>query len=321
MKKILAIIVILCCLLSLVGVLSACEEDNWDNGNLKVVTTIFPEYDWTLNLLGEHEDEVNVRNLLNSGVDMHSYQATFRDKMYISTCDLLVYVGGESDDWVETSLKQATNKDMVVIKLLDVIENALDEADGIEGEEHDHDHEEGAFDEHVWMSLRRAKIAVNAIAEALETLMPDSAETLAQNAASYCEQLDALDVEYRQVVDSTPTKTLVVADRFPFAYLFDDYGLSYYAAFKGCSAANDPSWDTILTLVEKVDNLNAKVIIITESSDGKTAQQVKNKSQTKNQKILKLNSMQSVGANDGANGVTYLTIMQSNLDVLREALQ
>lgn len=318
MKKILAITVILCCLLSLVGVLSACEEDDWNNGNLKVVTTIFPEYDWTLNVLGEHEDEVNVRNILNSGVDMHSYQATFRDKLYISTCDLLIYVGGESDDWVETSLKQATNKDMVVIKLLDVIDDALDEAGGIEGEDEE---EEEALDEHVWLSLRRAEIAVNAIAEALEKLMPDNAEDLVANAANYCQKLNGLDAEYRQVVESTPTKTLVIADRFPFIYLFADYGLDYVAAKGSCSASLDIKPTTITTLIEKVNELNAKVIIVTESNDGQTARTVRDNSRDKNQKILKLNSMQSVGANDRANGTTYLSIMQSNLDVLREALQ
>ena len=320
MKKILSIVVIVCCVFSLVTVLSACEGDSWDNGNLKVVTTIFPEYDWTLNLLGEHAEGVNVKNLLNSGVDMHSYQGNFRDTRYITTCDLLIYVGGESDDWVEDALKQAQNKDMIVIKLLDVIEDALDEAEGIEGEE-EHDHDKEALDEHVWMSLRRVKVCVNAIADALVKLVPDNAEDFTQNAISYCQQLDELDEEYKQVVDTTTTKTLVVADRFPFAYLFDDYGLSYYAAFSGCSAATDPSLDTIKKLADKVNEIGAKVLIVTETDDGQIAPQVKALTQSKNQKILTLNSMQSIGAKDRTDSVNYLVIMQSNLEVLREALQ
>lgn len=321
MKKLLAIVIVLCCVFSMVAVLSACEKDDWNNGNLKVVTTIFPEYDWTLNVLGDYAENVNIRNLLNSGVDMHSYQATFRDTMYIATCDLLIYVGGESDDWVEDALKQATNKSMIVIKLLDVIDDALDEAGGIEGEdEHEHDHDHESFDEHVWMSLRRAEIAVNAITDALAKLVPDNAQDFTQNAASYCQQLDELDAEYQQVVDSTATKTLVVADRFPFVYLFDDYGLSYYAAFSGCSAATDPSPNTISELIKKLNELNAKVIITTESSDGEIARSIKNQSQNKNQKIIKLDSMQSVGASDRDKGTTYLSIMESNRDALREAL-
>lgn len=320
MKKILSIIVIVCCVFSLVAVLSACGDDNWENGNLKIVTTIFPEYDWTLNVLGNRAKNVNVQNLLNSGSDMHSYDGSVKDIRYISTCDLLVYVGGESDEWVEKALKQAKNENMVVIKLLDVIDTVLDEADGIEGEE-DHDHGEQSLDEHVWMSLKRAKIAVNAIADALKQLDSDNADDYTLNAHNYCHKLDVLDAEYQQTVFDTTTKTLVVADRFPFLYLFDDYGLSYYAAFSGCSATSDPSMSTIYALVEKVNELGAKVLIITETDDGKIANKVKELSQSKDQKILKLNSMQSVGANDRSSDVNYLSIMQANLDVLREALQ
>lgn len=317
MKKILSIVVAICCIFSLFAVLSACNDDDWNNGNLKVVTTIFPEYDWTLSVLGEHAEEVNIRNLLNSGVDMHSYSGSIKDRMYITTCDLLIYVGGESDDWVEGALKQSKNKNMVVIKLLDVIDDALDEAEGIEGEEE----EEGALDEHVWMSLKRAKIAVKAIAQALSDIVPDNARDFEQNAASYVNQLDELDGKYQQAVDSTSTKTLVVADRFPFVYLFDDYGLNFYAAFAGCSASIEPSPSTILELVKRVDELNAKVIVVTETSDEKIARTVINNSQSKNQTIIKLNSMQSVGASDRDRGVTYLSLMESNLVALRRALE
>ena len=316
--KILSIVLIVCCVFSLVGVLSACQDSDWNNGNLKVVTTIFPEYDWTLNILGEHSKDVNIKNLLNSGSDMHSYQASVADITYVATCDLLVYVGGESDEWVEKALKQAKNKNMIVVKLLDVIDSVLDEAEGIEGEG-DHE-EEGAIDEHVWMSLKRAKIAVNAIADALKRIDADNAEAYAQNAASYCGELDKLDAEYQQAVSTAANSTLVVADRFPFLYLFDDYGLSYYAAFSGCSATTDPSMSTIYALVEKVNELDAKVLIITETDDGKIASKIRELSNGKNQEILTLNSMQSIGAKDRTNEVNYLAIMQRNLEVLRKAV-
>ena len=318
MKKLLAILLIICCIVSLVAVLSACQVSDWENGNVKIVTSIFPEYDWTLNVLGEHDAEANVVNLLNSGVDMHSYQSSPADMVYIATCDLLVYVGGESDGWIEDALKQATNKDMVVIKLLDVIrDSALDEEvkDGMQGEA-----EEAALDEHVWLSLKRAKLCVNAIADALKGLDADNADDYALNASQYCERLDELDAEYQQATATAATKTLVVADRFPFRYLFADYGLDYYAAFSGCSAETEASFETVAFLTRKVDELQARFIIKTETGKDNIAQTIINNSQNKNQKILTLNSLQSIGAKDRQNGVNYISVMQSNLEVLREAI-
>ena len=316
MKKILSIIIVICCVLSLVAVLSACQDSEWNNGNLKVITTIFPEYDWTLNVLGEHSDEVNIKNLLNSGSDMHSYQASVKDVTYIATCDLLIYVGGESDDWVEKALKQSKNENMIVVKLLDVIDSVLDEAEGIEGE----DEEKGGVDEHVWLSLKRAQIAVNAIADALKKLDTDNADDYVANAASYCAKLNELDAEYQQATANAANKTLIVADRFPFLYLFDDYGLSYYAVFPGCSATLDPSMSTIYALVDKVNEVGAKALIITETDDGKIANKIKELSDGKDQKILTLNSLQSISSKELTNEINYLSIMQSNLKVLREAV-
>ena len=324
MNKLLSLMLILCILLSAVAVLSACDGDDWNNGNLKVVTTIFPAYDWTLNILGEHEEGVNIVNLLNSGVDMHSYQPSMADIMYIATCDLFIYVGGESDDWVESALTKATNKDMVVIKLLDVVrDSALDEEhkDGMQGEDEDHDHDgEEVFDEHVWLSLKRAKAMVNAIATALKKLDAENADDYTQNAQAYCDKLTALDTQYQQAVANAANTTLIVADRFPFRYLFADYGLDYYAAFHGCSTDTKASFETIAFLVQKVDELQVKALIVTETGDKDIAETIKNDSKNKNQKILTLNSLQSVNAKDSSKGVSYLSLMQANLEVLREAV-
>ena len=317
MKKLLSIIVIICCIFSLIGVLSACDGNDWENGNLKVVTSITPVYDWTMNVLGERANSVNMKNMLNNGSDMHSYQASVSDISKIVTCDLLIYVGGESDEWIEKALKQSKKDDIIVIKLLDVIDDVLDEAEGIEDEDHDH---EGAVDEHIWMSLKRAKIAVNAISDALEKLDADNANEYATNAASYCNKLDELDGKYQQAVSTAAHKTLIVADRFPFAYLFDDYGLGYYAAFPGCSATTDPSMSTIYALVDRVNALQAKVLIITESGDEKIANKIKELSNSKDQEILSLDSMQSIAAKSITSEVNYLSIMQRNLDVLRVAI-
>ena len=324
MKKLLSFLVIICCLFSLVGVLTACQDSDWENGNLKIVTTIFPEYDWTLNVLGDHAESVNIKNLLNSGIDLHSYQPSVADITYIATCDLFIYVGGESDKWVENALKKATNENMVVIKLLDVIgDSALDEEhkEGMQGEEKDHDHDdEDESDEHVWLSLKRAKTVVKAIETALEKLDADNAADYAANAANYCQKLDELDAKYQQVVANGVNKTLIVADRFPFRYLFADYGLDYYAAFSGCSAESEASFETIAFLARKVDELQVKSIIKTDTGGDKIPQTIINNSKNKNLKILTLNSLQSVGVKEHAK-VSYLEFMESNLEVLREATE
>ena len=318
MKKVLSIVVICCIVVASVCVLAACDNLNSD-GKIKIVTTIFSEYDWTLNVLGEHAENAKVTNLLNSGVDMHSYQPSVADVANIATCDLFIYVGGESDDWVEAALRQATNKDMLVIKLLDVVaDSALDEEhkDGMQGDEED----EGAADEHVWLSLKRAKVVVNAIADALAQLDAANADDYAQNAASYCDQIDKLDGQYQQAVATAAHKTLVVADRFPFLYLFKDYGLDYFAAFSGCSAETEASVETIAFLVQKVDELQSNVLIKTETGNEKIAQTIISELGNKNIKILTLNSLQSTSAQDRAKGTSYLSIMQSNLQVLSEAI-
>ena len=322
MKKIISLLLIVCCLVSLLGILTACDFGS--NGKINVVTTIFPEYDWTLNILGNHAKNFNITNLLNSGVDMHSYQPSVADIVTIATCDLLIYVGGESDDWVEDALKQSKNKNMVVINLLDVIkDSALDEEhkDGMQGEEDDDHDDETELDEHVWLSLKRAKIFVNTIADALKHLDAANADDYTLNAHNYCHKLDILDAEYQQAVANASNKTLVIADRFPFLYLFQDYGLDYFAAFSGCSAETEASVETIAFLVQKVDELQLNVLIKTETGNDKIAQTIINNSKNKNQKILTLNSLQSTNAADRAKGVSYLSVMESNLSVLCQAIK
>lgn len=314
------VIILLICLIVLSCIFSACDG-LFDDGKLKVVTTIFPVYDWTLNILGDHSDEYKVTNLLNSSVDMHSYQPSPNDIVTIASCDLFIYVGGESDEWVEGALKRAVNKDMIVVNVLDVIaDSALEEEDkeGMQGEDEDED--EGAYDEHFWMSLRRAKTVVDVISQKLSALDLDNAADYAANAAAYAEQLDALDAEYAEATENAANKTFVVADRFPFLYLFNDYGLDYYAAFRGCAAATEVSPNTIVFLINKMKELQAKCIIKTESRDDKLAKTIINELDDRNVAILTLNSLQSAGASDRNKGVSYLSLMRENLSVLRQAL-
>lgn len=490
-----------------VGCLAGCgqknsneQADNTDDGKLKVVTTIFPEYDWVKEIAGDEISNIDLTMLLDNGVDLHSYQPTSEDILKISDCDLFVYVGGESDSWVDDALKNATNKDMQVINLLDVLKDSIKTEESMPGmqteEGHNHgyahfedsdvqdrtlsdwdgdwqsvypylqdgvldevmekkaesgektaeeykeyyengyktdvsqitidaenntmcfvkngvaskatyeykgyqiydyesgsrgvryffeatsgdadapkyvqfsdhgiapgkaehfhiyagndgfdalseemenwptyypadmsgkeiaedmlEHEEKEYDEHVWLSLKNAQTLCKAIAEALETADPEHKDVYAANVDSYLEKLSSLDGQYQDAVANASQKTLLFGDRFPFRYMVDDYGLKYYAAFAGCSAESEASFETISFLAKKVDELGLKNIMTIENSDQKIAKTIRDNTKDKNQEILSLDSMQSTTSEDVKNGTTYLSVMESNLDVLKKAMQ
>ena len=501
MKKITALLL---ALMMLAGVLAGCgkPKDAGKAGKLKVVTTIFPAYDWVRAILGDKAENAEITMLLDNGVDLHSYQPTADDIVKISDCDLFVYVGGESDGWVKNALKSAANRNMKVINLLEVLGDSVKTEETVEGmqedgHDHGHSHEEqltendikdrtlsdfaGAWkslhpyllngdldkfcqhraeededssttkdtylekykaswqcdaekisisgntitftygdgktvsaeytyagyqpkrndegeirsvryqfettsadapkyvqfndhghepgeaehfhiyfgndgfdalmsaktnpffvkdtlsvedildelmghdhgeeaDEHVWLSLKNAKTLVGAISNALQEFDPDNKDTYATNAAAYIEKLSALDGAYQSAVDGAAHKTVLFGDRFPFRYLIDDYNLTYYAAFAGCSAETDASFETITFLAGKLDELNLPAVLTIENSDQKVAKAVIENTNTKDQKILTLNSMQSVTTKDVEEGTTYLSIMENNLQILKEAL-
>lgn len=500
MKKrisiILAVVMALLCL-------AACGQNkskySSKNDKIKVVTTIFPEYDWVREIAGENSN-IDITMLLDNGVDLHSYQPTAEDIMKISSCDMFIYVGGESDEWVEDALKESVNKNMKVINLLDVLKDTVkteeampgmqseeghnhgyshfDDSDvqdrsltdwsgewqsvypylengyldevmeckaesgektaeeykkyyeigyktdvekmSINGEEgtmeftkngvtskakyeykgykiydyssgnrgvryffeavdnasdapkyvqfsdhgispgkaeHYHiyagndsfdalseemdnwptyypagmtsneikedmlEHEEKEYDEHVWLSLRNAEKLCDAIADSLCDIDSENKNVYSTNAAVYKNKLKELDDQYQDVVKNSTNKTLLFGDRFPFRYMVDDYGLKYYAAFAGCSAESEASFETISFLAKKVDELGLKNVMTIEKSDKKVANTIISNTKNKNQKIFELNSLQSTTSKDVKNGVTYLSVMKSNLNVLKEALQ
>ena len=331
MKKITALLA----LLMLGGALAGCGKQNDTNktDKLSIVTTIFPEYDWVRTVLGDKADNAEVTMLLDNGIDLHSYQPTADDIVKISDCDLFLYVGGESDGWVDDALKNATNKNMKVINLLDVLGDSVKTEEVVEGmqeTEHDHDHDhskevstfedEEEKDEHVWLSLKNAEVFVNAISKSLQELDPDNRDTYAANAAAYIEKLSALDGEYQAAVDAATYKTVLFGDRFPFRYLVDDYGLRYYAAFVGCSAETEASFETVSFLAKKVDELKLPCVLTIEGAQHKIAETIVRNTAEKNQKVLTMDSLQSTSSKDVANGTTYLSVMEKNLSVLKEAL-
>jgi len=291
---------------------------------IDVICTTFSEYDWTRQIVGDSKN-VEITYLLGNGVDLHNYQPSAEDIMKISDCDMFVYVGGESDKWVDDALREARNKDMQVVKLLESIGDFAKEEEIKEGMEAEEEEEEGEeegpeYDEHVWLSLRNAEICCDDICNALCKLDSAGAEGYKANLAAYNAELDALDSEYTDMADNAKVKTIVFGDRFPFRYLVDDYGIDYYAAFVGCSAETEASFETIVGLSNKIDELGIDTVFTIENSDPSIAQAVIDNSQNKDRSIETLNSIQSVTADTVSSGVTYISIMRQNLETLRKVL-
>ena len=334
------------------------EQNSIEKGNsnkISIVCTTFPQYDWVKNILGEEAERFNVTLLLDNGVDMHSYQPAVKDIATAGSSNLFIYVGGESDTWVEDALKEAKNKDLKAINLMETLDNFVKEEEVVEGMQEErkslgHSHEKSSkekqeqtqkeshensqeingqkeaadeepeYDEHIWLSIRNAEIMVKNIEKAIEQFDSDNAKVYQNNAENYIKKLDTLDKQYANTIQNAKYKAILFGDRFPFRYMADDYDLKYYAAFAGCSAETMAGFETVTFLAKKADELQLPVILTIENSDGRIAEAVKSNTTKKNQKILAMNSLQSVTKEQLADGITYLQVMQENLSVLSEAL-
>lgn len=312
----------------------------------KIVTTIFPEYDWVRQIVGEKADKAEITMLLNNGVDLHSFQPSVKDIASIGNADIFIYVGGESDGWVDGVLKNAKNKKLVAINLLEVLGERVKEEESVEGmeaeyhhhhdeaeeehhhhekaEEHHHDHDEDEdeieYDEHVWLSVKNAKILCEAIADILCKTDSVNAAVYKKNLAAYSAKLDSLDKEYESCVKNAKRKVVLFGDRFPFRYLTDDYGIKYYAAFKGCSAETEASFKTIIFLAGKIDEHKLPYVLQIEKSSGKIPATIIKNAKSKNVSVLTMDSMQATTSLDVKKGANYFDIMKSNLEVLKKAL-
>ena len=345
--------------------LVACNssEKMPEQSKLSIVTTIYPEYAWTKEILGSHADSVNLTLLMKNGVDLHSYKPTAQDIAKIASADMVVYVGGESDEWIKDALEASPKKDRSEINLMEALGDRVKAEEVVEGmqgetkderrekredaeenhehgehaEEHDHEHHEHAEkhehhhhdheeevenDEHVWLSLKNAEILVQKIAAELAKKDSAHATLYTENAKDYIAKIQSLDAEYRTTIDSAARKIVLFGDRFPFRYLVDDYGLKYYAAFVGCSAESEASFETIAFLAGKMDSLSLPAIFTIEKGNQKIARAILEASKSsKEAQVLTLNSMQSVTEQQIAEGFSYLSIMESNLEVLKQALK
>ncbi len=299
----------------------AKKENSSANGSaegkkLSIVTTIFPAYDWVKQVVGDNKN-VDITFLIDKGVDLHSYQASAADIAKITDSDMFVFVGGESDGWAEDIVKE--NPNLKYISMVDSIGKAALGEELVEGmqKEEGEEEEECAIDEHVWLSLENAKTIVGAIEAKLEEIDPDNKGNYEKNANDYIAKLDALDKEYKDTLSNIQDKTILVGDRFPFRYLVNEYGIKYYAAFKGCDAGSEASFETVKFLANKMDELKLSKIFIIDGSKGDLAKTIVDNTKDKNAKILVLDSMQSTKSSDNAN---YIDVMKKNLEVLKEAL-
>lgn len=342
-------------LLLVVTAFTACSSNvnKEESQKFTIVATTFPQYDWVRQIIGEEGENIELKLLVDSGIDLHSFQPSVEDIATIANCDIFIYTGGESELWVDDAIKVAGNDDRVVINLIEVLGNEVKDEEYIEGmqhehadhegeevhDEHSHDHDEHEHneedvheedehedhepetDEHVWLSLKNAQKLTAHISEKLGELDSQNASTYLANADEYIELIGELDKKYENMVSSAKTNVILFGDRFPFRYLFDDYGIDYYAAFPGCSAETEASFETIVFLANKVDELSLKDVFALESSDQSIAKTIISNTKTKDQNILVLDSIQSVGEKEISDGISYLQIMESNYDVIKSSLQ
>ncbi len=336
-------------------------EKKSDDGKIKIVCMIFPQYDWLRQVIGEKIDNYDIRLLLDNGSELHSYQPTVEDMAEISSCDFFFYVGGESDMWVLDALKSAKNPNLKAVSLLDMLEDYAKVEEEIEGAmEHKHSHEvheseehheeidsqniqeqegyayesneheeeqhkehehEAGYDEHLWLSIRNAKIAVEKVSQIVCELDTKNAAVYRANSNQYEKKLQKLDLQYETMTDNAKRKTILFGDRFPFRYLADDYGLNYYAAFEGCSAETGVSFETIIFLANKIDEENLPAIFTLENANQQLARVITENTKEENQSVLTLHSMQSVTKSQiEKERLSYIGLMEDNLEVLSQAL-
>ena len=317
-KKLTAVTLVLIMALYL---FSACGEDKTGTDKLSIVCTVFPYYDWVRNIIGD-SDTAEITLLLDSGTDLHSYQPTAADIITITSADIFIYTGGTSDSWVEDVLSTSGNTDTSVINLMALIgEDKLYCVEAIGEDEHHHEEGDGhhhTHDEHIWLSLKNAALLTDAITRTLCEKDSANKDIYEANCKAYNEKLTELNKNFADRLSGLSKDTVVFADRFPFIYLIKDYNLNYYAAFSGCSAESEASFETVKHLADKTDELGLSCILITETGDGSVARTVNESTKEKSCEILTMNAMQSVTKDK--TDFSYIEIMEENLRLLEKAL-
>ncbi len=317
-----------------------------------IVASAFHEYDWLMQVLGEKEADFEVELLMENGVDMHSFEPSMEEIVLISKADILIYNGGLSQDWLGDLLAQSATDEMIIINMMERLGDSVQHevlVEGMQADAHAHAHDEDAHnhdegthahnedahnhdddshdhaddahaDEHIWLSLNNAIAACGIIADELAVLDPENAILYQENAQAYQAALQALDQSFEAAIAAAPRDTLVFADRFPFLYLMGDYQINYYAAFQGCSAETEATFETIAFLSDKVNQLDLNQLLILDNGLHELAQAVIDNSNNEGVAVAELHAMQSITAAEVADGASYYSIMESNLQILTAAL-
>ncbi|MBQ7375332.1 MAG: zinc ABC transporter substrate-binding protein [Clostridia bacterium] len=326
-KRLLCFILMLALALS---ALSGCSKGEEEDEKLKIVCTIFPQYDWMRNIIGEI-DGVELTLLISNGNDMHSYEPSAADIMKIADCDMIVYLGKDIDGWVSEAIERSGREDVKKVALAECegvtlrnISSASHTHDHDEHDDHDdHDgHDHGALDEHLWLSLKNATVLTETLCDAICELDPENAQNYRDNAARYILELEDLRLDFEAAVARADgsKRFMLFCDRFPFVYLLEELGIEYSAAFEGCSADVDADFGTVVRLIEEAEEHGVDFVAMTESSDGTLARTVANAIKDREVGLLTLDSMQAVGKKKIESGYSYLSIMRENLRVLSVAL-
>lgn len=286
-----------------------------NSNEIKIVTTIFPYYDFAKAVVGNDE---NIHLLISPGGEIHSYEPTPLDIIEIQKADVFIYNGGENDEWVDEILKTIDTSKLTIIKMMDYVETIEEEDKYIytENEKHD-ENEEIEYDEHIWTSPKNAITLVKTISQKLISIDEKNKETYEKNAQKYINEIEDIDSEIQEIVNNSRTKLLIFGDRFPFRYFVEQYGLKYRAAFSGCSSETEPSASTITKLITEIKRNDVPVVLYIELSSKKVATTL---SEETNTEVMCLQSCQSISKEDFNKGKTYVSIMKENIETLKAAL-
>lgn len=312
---------IICAVMLGGGVLSGCNSTTTDEETLSIVATVFPSYDFALQLTESFGLQCDVKLLLTPGGESHSYEPSPSDVAAIQSCDVFLYIGGASEVWVDYLL-ESTRKDKISVRLMDYVTPIATTHDHDDEEaHHDHAHDDAdlaEYDEHIWTSPQNAIAMVNAIAAQISAASPENAEACAVNEKQLCDALNALDADYRALADTAADKPLVFGDRFPFLYLAEEYGFTYEAAFSGCTGDTDASAATLSALITTVKEQNINTVFYLENSSRKIADAI---SEATGAKTAMLHSCNNVTREEFESGKHFQTFMEENLAAMREALR
>lgn len=320
--------IIIISIIFMIMALTGCSKDKQaseesavvteETSKLDVVTTLFPYYDFVRQIAG---DKVAITMVVPAGMDTHSFEPTPANMITVQNADVFIYNGGDMESWVPEVLEAVRNENQISDCMMDHVETVVEEAvEGMEPEEEEAEggeEEEVEYDEHIWTSPANAQKIVAEICKVLQESQPEDADYFQKNADAYIEKLQELDNQFQEVVDNSVRKTVVFGDKFPLRYFVDAYGLTYSAAFNGCSTETEPSADTVAYLIDKVKEDNIPVVYHIELSSGKIADTI---AEATGAKTLQFNTCHNVSQDDFDKGVTYLELMQQNVEALREGL-